>query len=217
MMVDVGLRAVIFDMDGVLVDSEPLHQRAFLDVFAELGRAHDHGLNFPDYYGRSDRAVWVDFIARHKPERTLEELLAAKRDRFAALLAEKKPVFAGLPELLQGLAPRYRLALASGSEHPVIDQVLALEPLGRYFKVKVSSEDVTRGKPAPDIFLRAAELLGVAPQACCVVEDSPAGVAGGLAAGMQVIGITNSLPAAQLSAATQVVASYAEIERLLLA
>jgi beta-phosphoglucomutase-like phosphatase (HAD superfamily) len=98
----------------------------------------------------------------------------------------------------------------------VIDQVLALEPLGRYFKVKVSSEDVARGKPAPDIFLRAAEFLGVAPETCCVVEDSVAGVAGGRAAGMQVIGITNSLPAAALEAATQVVSDYAEIERLLL-
>ncbi len=212
-----GPRAVIFDMDGVLVDSEPLHQRAFLDVFAELGRADDHGLRFPDYYGRSDRAVWVDFIARHKPARTLEELLAAKRDRFAALLAERKPVFDGLPELLEKLAPHYRLALASGSEHPVIDQVLALEPLGRYFKVKVSSEDVPRGKPAPDIFLRAALLLGVPDQACWVVEDSVAGVAGGVAAGMQVIGITNSLPAEALGAASHVVSSYAEIERLLLA
>jgi HAD superfamily hydrolase (TIGR01509 family) len=210
------LRAAVFDFDGVLVDSEPLHERAFLEVFAELGHAHDHGLRFSDYYGRSDRAVWVDYIARHQPGRTFEDLVAAKRARFAALLAEEKPVFAGLPRLLERLAPRYRLALASGSEHPVIDQVLALEPLGRYFKVKVSSEDVARGKPAPDIFLRAAEFLGVAPETCCVVEDSVAGVAGGRAAGMQVIGITNSLPAAALEAATQVVSDYAEIERLLL-
>jgi beta-phosphoglucomutase-like phosphatase (HAD superfamily) len=211
------LRGVIFDMDGVLVDSEPLHTRAFLDVFAELGFADDHGIHFPDYYGRSDRAVWEDFIARHNPAPSLGELLAAKRARFGALLLERKPIFGGLPELLEKLALRYRLALASGSEHPVIEQVLSLGPLRRYFGVKVSSEDVAHGKPAPDIFLRAAELLGLEPGACCVIEDSKAGVAAARAAGMQVVGITNSLPASELAAATRVVSDYAEIERLLLA
>jgi len=95
-----GLRAVIFDMDGVLVDREPLHERAFLDVFAEQGFAASYGVHFPDYYGRSDRAVWVDFIARHNAGRELPELLAAKRARFAELLEKEEPIFDGLSGLL---------------------------------------------------------------------------------------------------------------------
>ena len=67
--------AVIFDMDGVIVDSEPLHERAFLDVFAELGYAATHGVNFADYYGRSDEALWQDFVARHHPPQAFAELL----------------------------------------------------------------------------------------------------------------------------------------------
>ena len=88
--------------------------------------------------------------------------------------------------------------------------------LRRFFPVAVSVEDVARGKPAPDVFLRAAEMLNVAPQDACVIEDAEAGVEAALAAGMTVIGITNSLPAERLARATKVVKTYAEMERLLL-
>jgi len=121
-----------------------------------------------------------------------------------------------LPELLAKLSPRYPLALASGSRHPTINAVLAMRGLRRYFRAVVSSEDVPHGKPAPDIFLRTAELLDVPPHACCVIEDSASGVDAALAAGMTVIAITNSLPAEKLSRATSVVETYEEIEQLLL-
>jgi HAD superfamily hydrolase (TIGR01509 family) len=209
------VEAVIFDMDGVIVDSEPLHERAFLDIFAELGHGESHGIHFPDYYGKSDRSVWRDFIARHGTPRSLEELLDWKRRRFTTMLRDEQPIFDGLPDLLDQLAPQYRLAIASGSEHPVIDEVLSLKQLRRFFPVTVSSQDVVHGKPAPDTFLRAAELLGVKPATCCVIEDSVAGVTGALAAGMQVIAITNSLPAEQLTAATCVVQTYEQIHALL--
>ncbi len=154
--------AIIFDMDGVIVDSEPLHERAFLEVFAEMGYADDHGIHFPDYYGRSDQAVWRDFIAKHHPPQSFEELLAWKQRRLVELIVAEKPIFEGLPELLEKLAPRYQLGLASGSPHNVIDEVLRLENLRRFFPVVVSVIDVGKSKPAPDVFLRTAELLGVA-------------------------------------------------------
>ena len=88
--------------------------------------------------------------------------------------------------------------------------------LRRFFRAVVSSEDVAQGKPAPDIFLRAAELLGVQPTKCCVIEDSGAGVEAALAAAMTVIAITNSLPPEKLSRATRVVRNSEEIEQVLL-
>ena len=210
-------QAIIFDMDGVIVDSEPLHERAFRDVFGELGRADTHGIDFAAYCGKSDLVLWQDFVARHRPTQSLAELVARKDDRFTALILEHEPIFAGLPDLLAKLAPRYLLGLASGSGHPTIRAVLGMKGLQRFFSVVVSADDVPNGKPAPDIFLRAAELLAVPPSACCVVEDSVAGVEAALAAGMEVIGITNTFPAGQLSRATHVVGAYREIERLLLA
>jgi beta-phosphoglucomutase len=207
--------AIIFDMDGVIVDSEPRHERAFREIFHELGYGENHGIHFPDYIGRSDRALWLDFIEKHRPPQPLEELLAAKQNRLIEILRREQPIFPGLPELLEKLAPHYRLAVASGSNHPVIDEVLAMKQLRRFFSAVASTQDVGKTKPAPDVFLHAARLLGVPPARCCVIEDSAAGVAAARAAGMEVIAITNSLPREQLAGATHIVDSYAEIERLL--
>lgn len=208
-------RAVIFDMDGVIVDSEPRHERAFLEVLREIGYGDRHGIKFADYIGRTDQDLWVDFVTKHEPTQTLEELLALKRNRVVEILRREQPLFAGLPELVEKLAQKYRLALASGSERIVVAEVLALKNLGRFFSATITGSEVARGKPAPDIFLRAAELLGLPAADCWVIEDSKPGVAAGLAAGMQVIAITNTHPATQLSHASFVVGSYREIEELL--
>jgi len=210
------IQAIIFDMDGVIVDSEPRHERAFLEVVREIGYADQFDLRVADYIGRSDQELWVDFVAKHHPPQPVAELVARKRQRMVDILRREQPVFDGLPELVEKLAARYALALASGSERPVVAEVLKLKHLGRWFSAVVSGSDVQRGKPAPDIFLRAAELLKLPPQSCCVVEDSKPGVAAGLAAGMVVIAITNTHPAKELRHATHVVRAYAEIERLLL-
>ncbi|MGA1236126.1 MAG: HAD family hydrolase [Limisphaerales bacterium] len=209
-------KAVIFDMDGVVVDSEPLHEQAFLDVFAELGLRDSHGLHFPSYYGRSDEAVWRDFMTLHRPSVGKDDLVARKRDRFLALLEKEEPIFHGLPELLEQLHAHYPLALASGSAHPIINGVLALRGLRRYFQAVVSAQDVGAEKPRPDIFLHTSKLIETPPKHCWVIEDSVAGVQGARAAGMTVIAITNSLPASDLSEAHHIVSSYEEIARLLL-
>jgi HAD superfamily hydrolase (TIGR01509 family) len=210
------MKAVIFDMDGVIVDSEPRHERAFLDVLSQIGVGDGQGMRFSDYIGRADREIWTDFITRHKPKETIEELLAMKRERVIEILRRERPVFEGLPELVKKLAGRYRLAVASGSERQVVEEVVSIANLRRFFEAVVTSADVARGKPAPDIFLRAAALLAVAPVDCWVIEDSKPGVAAGLAAGMRVIAITNTHPAEELKAATHVLSSYAEITSLLL-
>jgi len=211
------IRAFIFDMDGVIVNSEPCHERAFLDVVREIGYAHNHGLTVSDYVGRSDRELWTDFVARHKPAQTLAELLAMKRARVVEILQSEQPLFKGLPELLERLAPEYRMAVASGSERAVVEAVLAFKGLGRFFSVTITGSDIVRGKPQPDIFLHASAELGVEPKNCWVIEDSKPGIAAGLAAGMRVIAIGNTHPAQELGAATYVVETYHQIATLLLA
>jgi HAD superfamily hydrolase (TIGR01509 family) len=209
-------KAVIFDMDGVIVDSEPRHEQAFLETVTELGYADKHGLRFADYLGRSDHVLWVDFINKHNPPHSLKELLAMKRERVAEILRREQPLFDGLFELVERLAAKIPLALASGSERLIVDEVLKLRDLRRFFAATVSASEITHGKPAPDIFLKAARLLGVEPPGCWVIEDSKPGVAAALAADMRVIAITNTHPAEELANATHVVATYAEIERILL-
>jgi HAD superfamily hydrolase (TIGR01509 family) len=208
-------QAVIFDMDGVIVDSESRHEQAFLDTVERIGYGQTHGINFQNYVGRSDRELWQEFLSRHQPGYSAEELLRMKSQRVIEILQRDQPLFEGLPELIEQLAARYRLALASGSDRIIVEAVLDLGGLRRYFPVTVSCNDVARGKPAPDIFLRAAGQLGVPPRDCWVIEDSKPGVAAGRAAGMTVVAITNTHPAEELAEADFVVATYPEIARLL--
>ena len=207
--------AVIFDMDGVIVDSEPWHEQAFCDVLRDLGWGDTHGLRFADYVGRRDHDLWLDFIARNRPAQSLDQLLALKRTRMLDLLRREQPVFPGLPELVRQLASIHPLALASGSERPIVEAVLDLHNLRNFFRVTISGCEITNGKPAPDIFLEAAHRLGVMPLDCWVIEDSKPGVAAALAAGMRVIAITNTHPAKELSHATVVAKTYEEIASLL--
>ena len=209
-------KAVIFDMDGVIVNSEPLHEVAFLETFAELGYGDTHGIRFADYLGRSDRALWNVFVERHQPKQSIQELTDLKESRLIDVLRQKEPLFPDAPRIIDALSQKYPLAVASGSVHRVIAEVLKLQNLRRFFKEVVSAEDVKQGKPSPDIFLRTASLLGVAPEDCCVIEDTTAGIEAARAARMPVIAITNTYPAHKLHRANAVVSQYSEIESLLL-
>ena len=215
-MKDRDYLAVIFDMDGVIVDSEPRHERAFLEVAHELGYGKTHGVDWAHYVGRSDHELWVDFVAKHRPAHSLEQLLKMKRDRVLEIIRREEPIFAGLAELVERLSRVCKLGLASGSERPIVEAVLSLQDLRRFFSATVTASEIKHGKPDPEIFLRAAELLGIAPADCWVIEDSKPGIAAGLAAGMRVIAITNTHPANELKGATRVVKDYGEIEQLLL-
>lgn len=203
-------------MDGVIVDSEPRHERAFLEVAHELGYGQTHGVRWADWVGRSDVELWMDFIARHRPVQSLEQLLKLKRDRVMEILRRDEPLFAGLAALVEGLSCKCQLGLASGSERPVVETVLSLQNLRRFFAATVTASEIKRGKPHPEIFLQTAALLRVAPAECWVIEDSKPGIAAALAANMRVIAITNTHPAEELRAATVVVSDYAEIAGRLL-
>ena len=205
--------AVIFDMDGVIVDSEPIHELSFLQLWREMGHGENHGIRFSEFYGKTDRAVWEAFIHKHQPIQSIEELTVLKEDRLIQLLRDKQPVFDGIPNLVQRLAKRLPLAIASGSVHRIIDEVLTMHDLRRYFCCTASSEDVANSKPEPDVFLLAAERLNVKPASCCVIEDTVAGVIAGKAAGMTVMGITNTFKSEALgqAGADHVYQSYSAI------
>ncbi|MDE2643613.1 MAG: HAD hydrolase-like protein, partial [Verrucomicrobiota bacterium] len=83
--------AVIFDMDGVIVDSEPIHEMSFLELWQEMGYGDNHGIHFPDYYGQSDRVVWESFIEKHQPSQTIGELIGLREKRLVQMLSDKQP------------------------------------------------------------------------------------------------------------------------------
>ena len=208
--------AILFDMDGVIVDSEPLHQKAFEALFQELGRKHDHGIVFQEYYGRSDGALLRDFIQRHKLPDELEDLSARKLKYFLGYLRERRPVFQELQVLVPELARRYQLAIATSSSHHVADVVMEISGLGPHFKLVVAREDVRFPKPDPEIYFTTARKLGVRPSACCVIEDSTHGTQAAKMAGMTCIGLTSSLQPDKLSRADHIAQNYEDVRKLLL-
>ena len=211
-----GTHAVIFDLDGVIADSEPLHRLAFGRLFEELHLDPAPLEDWQRFVGTSDRQVLVALLAGRDVGHSVDELLERKGALFLESLRAKEPLFPEIPALVEALARRYALAVASGSLRTAIAGVLALQELRRFFRHVVSVQDVARGKPAPDLFLQAAALLGAPPAACVVIEDSVAGVTAALAAGMRVIAITNTTPAERLVAADAVVATYQQVRELLL-
>jgi len=208
--------AIIFDMDGVLVDSEPLHNKAWATIFAELGHGDSHGLNFADYIGVTDRVLVRDFLAATKLPVTYDELRPRKYVHLVRYLRERRPVFAELHQLLPDLRQHYRLAIATNSSHRLIDVIMEISNLHENFDVIVSGEDIQNIKPDPEIYLTAAARLGVEPAACCAVEDSPTGITAAKAAGMSAIGFTSGLPASKLTGADHIAHNFADIRRLLL-
>ena len=208
--------AIIFDMDGVLVDSEPLHNRAWETIFDELGCAGTHGLNLDNYIGVNDRILFRDFQAATNLPVTYEELRPRKYAHLVRYLHEHRPVFTELNQLLPELRQHYRLAVATNSSHRLIDVVMEISGLRDQFETILSGQDIQALKPDPEIYITAAARLGISPAACCAIEDSPAGIQAAQAAGMKCIGLATSLPAGKLKSADWVAENYADVRRLLL-
>ncbi len=184
------IEAVIFDLDGVIVDSEHVWDVARETLARERGgRWHEQAQK--DMMGMSS-LEWSRYMHEvvglsESPEEISTEVVR----RLEATYREELPLVNGAPEAVALLAERWPLAVASSSNRPLIDLVLELSGLERFFRATVSSEEVERGKPAPDVYLEAAYLLGVDPTKSTAVEDSHNGILSAKAAGMRAIAIPN--------------------------
>ncbi|MBN2353922.1 MAG: HAD family phosphatase [Spirochaetales bacterium] len=213
-------QAVIFDMDGVLVDTEPYYLENNKRVFGELGFALP-AEEYVHFVGISARRMWEELISRFRLKQSVEELIQLEYEthfRRLAALPSLEPI-AGVMTLIERLKTSgAALAIASSSPRRVIELTLAKAGLAGFFPVTVSGDDVAHGKPHPDIFLEAARRAGVSPSRCLVIEDSPRGLEGAAAAGMTSIGFKNPNSGDQdLSAADLVVDRFREedIERII--
>jgi HAD superfamily hydrolase (TIGR01509 family) len=182
--------AVIFDLDGVLIDSEHVWDEVREQLVSERG-GHWHERAQADMMGMSSNE-WSQYMhdvigLPESPEEINGEVVRRMEERYA----ERLPLIAGAVTAVRGLASSFRLGLASSSNRSIIDTVLSRADLADLFEVTVSSEEVAAGKPAPDVFLEAALRLGVAPERCAAIEDSVNGIRAAHAAGMRVIAIPN--------------------------
>ena len=181
--------AVIFDLDGTLIDSEPLYLEADQKIFRPLGIIVEAEHKKP-YTGLSSHCFLADIKKQYDLTLSVEELLARKNAAYMELAKERTYVFPEMRTFVSLLKEHgYPLAVASGSSKEVIDAVLTAADLLKYFDVTLSSSQVKNGKPAPDVFLEAARLLQVPPQSCLVMEDSRYGVEAAKKAHMSCIAI----------------------------
>jgi len=217
-----NLKAMIFDCDGVIVDSEPTHFRAFEATLAD----DQITLTFEDYQERylamddlgCFRAVFAD-QNRALDMRLLKKLVLEKKARYAALSATTLRLYPDTVDFIHQARKRYRLAIASGAFRAEIKAALALGDLQSCFEVIVSAQDVKRGKPDPEAYLtaldrlnRSGQHLPLQPHECLVIEDSLHGVQSARAAGMACVAVTHSYTRAQLEGhANRVVASLSEL------
>jgi len=186
-----GFDSILFDFDGVLADTEPVHCACWAEVLAPVGITLGWEFYRDHCIGLDDREMLHMLVSRARaagsPPANWEDLwklYPAKKELFRARVAAAPPFVAGLREFLDGLWSRYTLAVVSSSSCQEIEPMLETGGLLRYFQTVVGGEDVRRHKPAPDAYLLAAERLGA--RAPLVVEDSAPGIASGRAAGFEV-------------------------------
>jgi HAD superfamily hydrolase (TIGR01509 family) len=184
------IRAVVFDMDGVLVQSEEMWDEARRELVESSGGRWHEGAQ-REMMGMSS-VEWSRYMHESLGVETEpEEISAEVVRRMSAIYRERLPLIDGAPEAVERLAAEWPLAVASSANRELIDLALSLSGLDRYFGASVSSEEVARGKPAPDVYLEAARRLGVDPASCAAVEDSTNGLLSAKAAGMLVVAAPN--------------------------
>ena len=208
--------AVIFDCDGVVADTEALWDAAGHEFLGRYGVAYDRATLKPQLTGRSMHEGVALMRAAYALPATVEELAEERMAIVIELLRQRTTYVEGFLPFLARTKPRARVAVATGLNDRLfaaVDERLAVRQL--FDGAVVTSSMVARAKPEPDLFLAAAELLGVAPEGCLGIADAPLGVQAARAAGMRCVGLTTTYGAELLRAADVVASSFEEIDALL--
>jgi beta-phosphoglucomutase len=202
------LRAIVFDFDGVIANSEPLHYRAYRDVLAEQGITLTEADYYAEYLGFDDVGAFVAVGARHAiawSATQITALVARKAVLLEALEHDVSVLFPGAADAIRRAAAAMPIAIASGARGEEIRRVLAREDLLTCFAAIVAAEDTPVSKPAPDPYLRALAQLapavrGLRAADCIAIEDSHWGLDSARAAGLRTVAVTNTYPAGDLTA-----------------
>jgi len=208
-------RCIIFDMDGVLINSEPLHFDFESRLFESLGITVSREQH-ESFVGTTAKTLWTSIKQSNNIPFTVQELILKEQFEFLKYLENKEPIklIPGVKKLIINLKFKgFHIALASSSPHRLINYVLDKTNIKECFQIKVSGDDVINGKPNPDIFLKAAELMKIKPANCLVIEDSKNGVLAAKQAGMKCIGYSNPGSGNQdLTAANFIIDSFDKLK-----
>jgi HAD superfamily hydrolase (TIGR01509 family) len=216
------LAAVIFDFDGIIVDTEPLHYRAFQRILEPLGLGYSWEAYVDHYMGFDDRDGFQEAFragGQTLDATALDGLIRRKADAFLEIISSGVPPYPGVVALVREIAGTLPLALCSGALPSDIAPIVRQLGIDTAFDVIVTAADVAASKPDPASYRLAVERLAarfpengaISPQTCLAIEDTPAGIASANGAGISVVAVSNSYPAARLSGALRVVDSLAAL------
>ena len=207
------ITAVIFDMDGVIVDSEPIHIEAEKQTLLKYGvKITTEELR--TYTGTTAEFEFNDLIRKYKLNTTAKTLFDVKEDIMFRLLEERTEPTIGVIDLIKNLKQQgFKLGIATSGHRKLAQYYLNKLGIASFFDTVVCAEDITRSKPDPEIFLKAAQRLGVEPAKCIVIEDAKLGIEAAVKAGMKCIGYSNPNSGNQdLSKADWLVADFTELD-----
>ena len=208
------VKALVFDFDGVLADSEPLHLRVYQEILEPHGIHLDQATYSAKYLGFDDEGAFQQIAADNNlllGDEEIEMLIEEKSRRFQHLVSSRNVLYPGAVPCADRLRAVWPLGIASGALRDEIELMLRGAGLLEAFRFIVSAGDTDLTKPAPDPYLRAAELHGVPPATCVAIEDSHWGLQSARTAGMRTIAITHTYPRESLTEADTVVDSLDEI------
>ena len=213
--------AVIFDFDGIIVDTEPLHYQAFQEILIPMGIGYSWEDYLLYYIGYDDRdAFRKTFLStgRILANGELDALIEEKGALFQRIIASGVKPYPGVVELLHSIAGNLPLGLCSGALPSDVEPILENLGLADTFDIMVTAADVQASKPDPESYALAVTRLisafpvkGITPGNCLAIEDTPAGIASARGAGLKVMAVTNSYPEEELAGADRIVASLADI------
>jgi beta-phosphoglucomutase family hydrolase len=208
-------RAFIFDMDGTIVDNMGFHTDSWLAFFARRGKNFDADEFFRETAGRQGREIIRAHLGADIPDDEVAVLTQEKDAVYREMYGPHRKTIAGFDELIaQAKVRGVKLAVATAAPPPNITFILDELGVRRHFDAVVGAADVAHGKPHPDVFLKAAERLGIAPEDCIVFEDAPLGVEAARRAGMRAVVLTTTLPAeafAQFDNVIKIVRDFSEL------
>jgi beta-phosphoglucomutase len=207
------IKAIVFDFDGVLADSEPLHLRAYQEVLSPFGITLTREDYYERYLGYDDEGVFTRVASAHGlplDERRLKTFIAEKARVFDSAIGSEEILYPGAAACIIRMAERYPLGIASGALRHEIEAILRCAGLLEHFRFIVGSGETAQSKPAPDPYRRAAELHGLAPADCAAIEDSHWGIVSAKSAGLACVGLTTTYSREHLTDADRIVDSLDE-------
>ena len=205
------MNTIIFDMDGVIIDSEPLHFELERELLEELG-GKITPKELQAFVGTTDYYMWSTFKNKFNIENSIEEMIAMKKERFLQNIHKIDLVDNFEEFMLAVYSESYLLGLASSNNRKAVDSIIEKFNLDKYLEFIISGEEVSKGKPDPEIFLTAANKMNVKPCECLVIEDATNGIKAAKAAGMKCIGLKNPNSGGQdLSQADLIVDNFNEL------